>query len=72
MERVTSDNLKAAMQKHLKPEAQIVTDEYPAYNRPASEFASHDQVTHSRGEYVRGHVHTNTVEGFFSLLKARD
>jgi transposase-like protein len=69
MPRVTSDNLKAAMQAHLKPEAQIVTDEYPAYKRPASAFASHDQVTHSRGEYVRGKIHTNTVEGFFSLLK---
>jgi hypothetical protein len=26
-------------------------------------------VTHSRGEYVRGKIHTNTIEGFFSNLK---
>ena len=26
-------------------------------------------MTHSAGEYVRGEAHTNTVEGFFSLLK---
>ena len=29
----------------------------------------HQTVNHGRGEYVRGEVHTNTVEGFFSLLK---
>jgi hypothetical protein len=33
------------------------------------EFAAHETVTHSRGEYVRGDVHTNTVEGFFSIFK---
>jgi ISXO2-like transposase domain len=26
-------------------------------------------VTHSENEYMRGHIHTNTVEGFFSILK---
>lgn len=29
----------------------------------------HQTVNHSRGEYARGSVHTNTIEGFFSLLK---
>jgi transposase-like protein len=32
-------------------------------------FASHEAVVHSRDEYVRGTVHTNSVEGFFSILK---
>lgn len=32
-------------------------------------FASHETVDHSAGEYVRGNVHTNTIEGFFSILK---
>lgn len=31
-------------------------------------FAAHDTIHHTH-EYVRGNVHTNTVEGFFSLLK---
>lgn len=30
---------------------------------------AHDFVTHSADEYVRGHVHTNTVENYFSILK---
>jgi hypothetical protein len=32
-------------------------------------FASHGIVTHGAGEYVRGDCHTNTAEGFFSILK---
>ena len=34
---------------------------------PAS--LSHESVDHSKGEYVRGDVYTNTVEGFFSIVK---
>ena len=33
------------------------------------EFPTHEYVKHSAGEYVRGDVHTNTVESFFSVFK---
>ena len=33
------------------------------------EFARHDMVDHGDGEYVRGDVHTNSVEGYFSIFK---
>ena len=32
-------------------------------------FAAHETVLHSAGEYVRGDVHTNTAEGYFSIFK---
>jgi hypothetical protein len=32
-------------------------------------FASHETVNHAKGEYARGDVTTNTVEGYFSLFK---
>jgi hypothetical protein len=32
-------------------------------------FEKHEMVNHSAGEYVRGDVHTNTIEGYFSILK---
>jgi len=35
------------------------------------EFASHKAVHHGFGEYVIGDAHTNTLEGWFSLLKIR-
>ncbi len=32
-------------------------------------FAAHETVKHTAGEYVRGTIHTNTIEGFFSVFK---
>ncbi len=34
-----------------------------------SAYASQESVDHSKEEYVRGHVHTNTVEGYYSIFK---
>ena len=33
------------------------------------EFCGHKTVKHSAGEYVRDGVHTNTIEGYFSIFK---
>ena len=33
------------------------------------EFTKHDFVRHTAGEYVRGPIHTNTIEGYFSIFK---
>jgi hypothetical protein len=46
-----------------------MTDEARQYLEVGTEFASHESVTHGQEEYVRGHVHTNTVEGFYSIFK---
>lgn len=32
-------------------------------------FTEHETVNHEAGEYVRGEIHTNTVEGYFSIVK---
>lgn len=47
----------------------LITDELGVYRTLNREFQNHEHVNHSRHEYVRGDIHTNTVEGFFSLLK---
>jgi transposase-like protein len=69
MERVTTENLRNAMTECISCDATIMTDELPSYRGAAVNFADHQKVTHGAGEYVRGEAHTNTVEGFFSLLK---
>ena len=46
----------------------ICTDEYHGYNN-VWKLAKHRTVCHSRGEYVNGAVHTNTIEGFWSIVK---
>ena len=46
-----------------------MTDEAAYYTKVGREFAEHGVVHHARGEYVRGDIHTNTAEGFFSIFK---
>lgn len=69
MKYVTGKNLKAALKSNVRPSATIMTDELPAYRKATKDFASHQAVNHSAGEYVRGLAHTQSVDGFFSLLK---
>jgi transposase-like protein len=46
----------------------VATDEHSGYYRLAQYFP-HETVNHSKKEYVRGNVHTNNLEAFWSLLK---
>lgn len=67
--RVDAEHLKGAIRDHVERDASIMTDEWRSYDGLAREFAAHETVSHGKGEYVRGAVHTNTVEGYFSILK---
>jgi len=69
VKKVTGKTLKGALDAHLDPSANLMTDDLAGYRKPGKRFASHQTVNHSAGEYVRGEVHTNTVEGYFSLFK---
>jgi transposase-like protein len=53
--------------KHVHRDSRLVTDKAQHYVHPP--VASHESVDHSKGEYVRGDVHTNTLEGYFSIFK---
>ncbi len=46
-----------------------MTDDFRSYRGLEMKFAEHHVIRHGQKEYVRGEVHTNTAEGFFSLLK---
>ena len=46
-----------------------MTDEHMIYKRLRQPYAKHDRVYHGVGEYGRGSIHTNTIEGFFSIFK---
>jgi hypothetical protein len=48
---------------------QLHTDGGAAYKTIAHHVAAHEYVDHNAGEYARGNVGTNLVEGFFSQLK---
>ena len=55
--------------QNIAQESQLMTDEARQYQRIGKGFKSHGWVTHSVGQYVDGPVHTNTVEGYFSIFK---
>ena len=58
------------MNKHAAPDTEaIYTDDWPSYQGLGDHDTTHDTVNHSRKEWVRGQVHTNTIEGVFSLFK---
>ena len=62
-------SVSAIVRENIAREAHLMTDESRLYTRVGGDFASHQTVTHSRGEYVRGIAHTNSVEGYFSIFK---
>jgi transposase-like protein len=69
MPRVTAKNLKTVLTANVEQSAQLMTDSFVGYKDLGTHFAGHESVNHSAKEYVRGPAHTNTVEGYFSLLK---
>jgi hypothetical protein len=54
---------------NMDREARLFTDEQHAYSALSLQFAGHRRVSHGRGEYGRGEIHTNTIEGYFSIFK---
>ena len=69
VEQVTSQVAKDLLTAHADTKSALMTDEASWYFRAGREFASHESVNHRAEEYVRGNVHTNTIEGFFSVFK---
>ena len=68
--RATKKLLHGFINENCAPTTEaIYTDELAAYEGIADADTRHETVKHSLNEYVRGDVHTNTVEGVFSLFK---
>jgi transposase-like protein len=66
---VKASTLLPILRENIAKEAIVYTDEAKQYGSLGSDFADHDFTTHSKGQYVRGNVHTNTAEGYFSIFK---
>jgi transposase-like protein len=67
-----ADTVYQVIADNVAKDAQgIMTDESPIYNFKLTQFKDvpHERVKHRAKEYVRGNVHTNTVESAFSLFK---
>jgi transposase-like protein len=66
---VTQKTVTPILRAQIAKKARLMSDETSVYDVAGKEFASHDKVTHSAGEYSRGDVCTNTVESSFAILK---
>jgi transposase-like protein/ribosomal protein L37AE/L43A len=64
-----SKTLFPIMVATVKKDSTIYTDQHTGYNSLANEGYNHETVNHQDGEYVRGAVHTQNLDGYWSLLK---
>ncbi len=72
MQRVTAENIGRFVAENADLSCRMITDELSVYKKVGQAFeGGHEIVTHSAGEYVRPgtDVHSNTVEGVFSLIR---
>ncbi|MDO8616713.1 MAG: IS1595 family transposase [Dehalococcoidia bacterium] len=66
---VTRATVLPLIRQHVMPRSIVYTDEYRTYNTLPAHGYAHHRIHHSSKVYVRGDVHTNTIEGFWSLVK---
>lgn len=69
VENADKSTVAKIVAENIAYESRLHTDESRLYTVVGSEFAAHETVKHSAKEYVRGDVHTNTIEGVFSIFK---
>lgn len=65
VEATDMETLQGFVNEHTDSESKVYTDDHASYDG----LENHEAVKHSVGEYVRGQVHTNGVESFWSMLK---
>lgn len=68
VDKVDTETLHNVILNKVEKGAILMTDEFLSYRGLGINYA-HKTVEHGAGIYVRGNVHTNTIEGYWSLLK---
>jgi transposase len=67
---VKADTLIGIVREHVMPKSTVFTDEFASYDGLAVRGYQHRRINHSEKVYVvGGNIHTNTIEGFWSLVK---
>lgn len=69
VDKANGETIREILFTNVSRETRLMTDEAQLYKAPGRQYASHERVTHSIREYVRDDVHTNTIEGYFSIFK---
>lgn len=69
VQTVNTANAIQMIRQNVAPGTTVNTDEFPIYNYVGKLGFTHHVVNHGQKEYVRGRVHTNTIDGFWSQVK---
>jgi transposase-like protein len=69
VENAARATLMPHIQRHVLPASTIYTDEWKSYMQLGKKGYQHRRIQHKAQIYVSGTVHTNTIEGFWSLVK---
>ncbi len=69
VEGTSAADIVPIIKANVAKETAMMTDEGGHYFTLGDHFATHESVSHKADEYVRGDVHTNTVENFYSMFK---
>ncbi len=69
IDKASAATITPIINANLNKEGMLMTDEASYYGKLGKEFKHHFTVEHGKEEYVRGSVHTNTLEGYFSIFK---
>ncbi len=71
---VNAKTVRPILKEEISKDTRLITDAASYYagkrgDKLKDHFISHETVNHTIGEYVRGDIHTNTIEGYFSIFK---
>jgi transposase-like protein len=68
-EKLSAKTVRDHLVTNVDRNTNLMTDESNLYKGVGKEFKRHHTVNHKKGEYAKGFVTTNTVEGYFSIFK---
>ncbi len=69
LEKAHGKTIKPIIEQTVSKEASLVTDGFGGYAGLNKQYKEHQVLNKDKEEYVRGKYHTNTIEGFWTLLK---
>lgn len=69
VQHANKETVRDVLVRNVSRDTTLYTDESRLYTETGKEYAEHETVKHTAGEYVRGKVHTNTIENVFSVFK---
>ena len=68
-QRVNQETMLGMVKEYVLPSSTVFTDEFSSYDHLKDHGYTHHRIQHSAKVYVMGDIHTNTIEGFWSLVK---